>query len=45
MRPDELHEYKEGMLKEISGWEDALIKATEAVSIVHPTVTLPENLL
>jgi hypothetical protein len=45
MGPDELHEYKEGMLKEISVWEDALSKATEAVSLVHPIVTLPENLL
>jgi hypothetical protein len=35
MGSDELHEYKECMLKEISGWEDVLIKATEAVSLVH----------
>jgi hypothetical protein len=41
MGSDELHEYKESMLKEISGWEDALIKATEAVSVITSIVTLP----
>jgi hypothetical protein len=43
MGPEELLEYKEGILKEISGWEDALIKATETVSVVRPIVTLLEN--
>jgi hypothetical protein len=43
MRPDELHEYKEGMLKEIRVWEDTLSKANEAVSLVHPVVTLTED--
>jgi hypothetical protein len=39
MAPDELREYKEGMFKEISVWEDALSKATEAVSVFHPIAT------
>jgi hypothetical protein len=43
MGPDELHEYKEGMLKEISVWEDALSKATEPVSEVRSIDTLFED--
>jgi hypothetical protein len=39
MRPDEFHEYKEGMLKEITVWEDALSKATEAVGVFPPIAT------
>jgi hypothetical protein len=43
MGSDELHEYKEGMLKEISGWEDALSKANEAVSVLRPIAASKDN--
>jgi hypothetical protein len=43
MESDELHDYKEGMLKEISGWEDALSKVTEAVSALRLIATSIED--